>query len=98
MESITVASIGAFIKDVGFPTALVLMTGVALVKIGKFLGPIAQRIGEAHVSLIETLRDNDTKKTGIMEVQAVVLKGNTVFLEEIHDVVVKKAAPRHGDN
>lgn len=85
----TFSDLGSFVRDVGFPIALILVTMRAFWQTGLFLAPIIQKIAAAHIDIIETLKNNDTRKTDVMEAQAQLLSKNTEWLGEIHKAVVK---------
>lgn len=80
---------GKFISNVGFPVAF--MGGLSLVswRIGVFLAPIVHKVADAHVDMIETLKENDTEKTKTMGVQSTILKEHTEILTEIRHAVKK---------
>lgn len=83
-------SVGSFVRDIGFPVAFILLCAGAVWQVGRFLAPIVQRIASAHIDLVQTLKDNDTRKTDVMEAQAAILSSNTERLNEIHKAVVKQ--------
>ena len=83
-------SVGSFVRDIGFPIALILLCCYAVWQVGKFLAPIIQRMTAAHIDLVQTLKENDTRKTDVMEAQAAILLKNTEWLGEIHKAVVKQ--------
>lgn len=84
------SSVGSFVRDIGFPIAFILLCAGAVAQVGKFLAPIVQRITSAHIDLVTTLKNNDTRKTDVMEAQAAMLTHNTERLNEIHKVLVKQ--------
>lgn len=86
----TVPEVGQFIRDIGFPIALILLCVYGAWQVGKFLAPLIQRMTNAHISLVETLKENDTKKTDVMEAQATLIAKNTEWLGDIHKAVVKR--------
>lgn len=87
----TIEQIGRIVNNVGFPVAF--LGGLAFVawRIGVFLAPIVHRVADAHVDMIETLKENDTEKTKTMGVQSTILKEHTEILTEIRSEVRRKA-------
>lgn len=78
---------GKFISNVGFPIALVLMLLWVVWRAGNFLAPLITAAASSHISLVDTLKDNDTTQTNIMATQSKTLLEHTHILNEIHTAV-----------
>jgi hypothetical protein len=83
----TIEEIGRFIGNVGFPAAFLLGLAFVAWRIGVFLAPIVHRVADAHVGMIDTLKENDTEKTAAMSTQSRILSEHTQILQEIRQAV-----------
>lgn len=83
--------IGKFVNAVGFPVAFCVVCFYAVWRTGRFMGPIVQRIATSHVDLVDTLKANDTAKTGVMKTQSELLAEHSEMLHDIRSAVKGKA-------
>lgn len=80
MPSLT--EMGEFINKVGALSAFFIATCVAIWRVGVFMSPLVTKMFEAHVSFLQSLQDNEVRRTQVLESQKSLLAQNTAILSQ----------------
>jgi hypothetical protein len=78
------------ISELGLPVGLIVVGVYFFSRLGQYLAPLATRVTDKHIELIDTLKEQSTRQTLLMESQNRVLEHHDKLLLQIHAAVTAK--------
>ena len=73
-----------WISDLGLPVGLIALGVYFVWRAARFFAPLISHLTEKHCELIETLKEQSSRQTDLMESQNEVLAQHGQLLRQIH--------------
>lgn len=63
-----------FIEQLGWPAAILVFLAWITIKVGRFFAPLINNLFQAHIDLMQALRDDASEKTKILKSCQIMLQ------------------------